>query len=56
MTAEERISERELILPSLFLIDLRKGINTSDLIKELTALMLPTGEDAEILDGRLTCP
>lgn len=52
MTIEERISERELILPTLFLIDLRKGITTSDLIKELTDLMLPGGEDIEILDGR----
>mgnify|MGYP001566828860 CR=1 FL=1 len=52
MTTEERISERELILPSLFLIDLRKGITTSDLIIELTNLLLPSGEDIEILDGR----
>lgn len=52
MATEERISERELILPTLFLIDLRKGIATSDLIRELTDLMLPSGEDIEILDGR----
>lgn len=47
-----RISERELILPALFLIDVRKTITTSDLIKELTALLQPAGTDAEILDGR----
>lgn len=52
MSGGERISERELILPALFLIDLRHGITTSDLIKELTDLMHPSGEDVEILDGR----
>jgi len=52
MPGEERISERELILPALFLIDLRRGIATSDLIEELADLMHPSGEDAEILDGR----
>ena len=36
----------------MFLIDLRRGITTSDLIKELTDLMHPGGEDAEILAGR----
>jgi len=52
MTRAERIAERELILPALFLIDLRKGLTTSDLIEELTDLMHPSGEDAEILEGR----
>lgn len=52
MPGAERITERELILPALFLIDLRKGLTTSDLIKELTDLLHPTGKDAEILDGR----
>ncbi len=52
MPGAERITERELILPALFLINLRKGITTSDLIAELTDLMHPSGEDAEILDGR----
>ena len=48
-----RITETELILPSLFLMDAwRKGITTSELIKELTEIFKPTGEDAEILAGR----
>lgn len=52
MPGEERITERELVLPALFLIDLRGSLTTSDLIAELTDLMHPSGEDAEILDGR----
>jgi len=52
MSGGERITERELVLPALFLIDLRHGITTSDLIEELVDLMHPSGEDAEILDGR----
>ena len=48
-----RITETELILPSLFLMDAwHKGITTSELIKELTEIFKPTGEDAEILAGR----
>lgn len=52
MSDVERITERELILPTIFLIDLRKGLTTSDLIAELTDLMKPSGEDAEILERR----
>ncbi len=48
-----RVTETELILPSLFLMDARhKGIVTSELIKELTEIFQPTGEDAKILTGR----
>ena len=47
-----RIPEKALILPTLYLIKKNDGISTSDLIKELTALFNPTGEDAEILDKR----
>ncbi|MBU0634820.1 MAG: HNH endonuclease [Candidatus Omnitrophica bacterium] len=52
MSGGERIAERELMLPALFLIDLRKSLTTSDLIAELTHLMHPSGEDAKILNGR----
>ena len=50
----ERITETELILPSLFLMNLElgKGINTSTLITKLTEIFEPTGEDAKILDNR----
>ena len=49
----ERISETELILPSLFLMDVQhKGITTSELIRELTEIFKPTGEDAKILAHR----
>jgi len=49
----ERVTETELILPSLFLMDTRPaGITTSDLIKELTEIFKPEGEDNEILQGR----
>ena len=48
-----RISEKELILPSLFLMDLHGGkIQTSDLIQKLRDIMQPTGEDCVILSGR----
>ncbi len=49
----ERVSETELILPSLFLMDTwHKGITTSELIKELTEIFQPTGKDVEILTNR----
>ena len=49
-----RISERELVLPTLRLLDRsnRGWIATSDLISQLTALFSPSGQDAEILGGR----
>jgi len=52
MPSNERISEREIILPTLFLISIRKGVITSDLINELENLLQPSGEDTEILEGR----
>ena len=48
-----RISESELILPALFVIDRDGGTaTTSQLIYELTNLLNPTGKDVEILSGR----
>lgn len=48
-----RISESELILPSLCLMDSNGGrITTSELIAQLRELMQPKGEDLEILSGR----
>lgn len=52
MPGEKRISERELILPSLFLMNVRGGITTSELIAELADLLKPSGEDIKILKGR----
>ena len=49
----ERITESQLVLPSLYLMVNHKGkITTSQLIEELTVLMRPEGLDAEILNGR----
>lgn len=49
----ERITETELILPSLFLMSLNDGsITTADLIPKLRSIMKPSGEDLEILSGR----
>jgi len=49
----ERISESELVLPSLFVMEMHGGsITTSDLIKELSALLRPTGKDTEISANR----
>ncbi len=47
-----RIEEKELILPTLYIIDRDGAVSTSDLIKELTAVFNPSGEDAEILKNR----
>ena len=48
-----RISESELILPSLYLMSLNNGsITTSELHEKLRLIMKPSGEDLEILDGR----
>lgn len=48
-----RISESELIIPALQIFSQREqGTTTSDLIKELTAIMRPIGKDAEILHNR----
>lgn len=50
---EQRISEAELVLPSLYLMYLKKSnISTSDLINLLTKLMKPTGQDIQILANR----
>ena len=47
-----RISERDLILPALFVIKVYGEVNTSVLISELIDIFKPTGEDAEILKDR----
>lgn len=48
-----RITETELILPALLFISENDGITTSELKEKLTELFQPTGEDAEILAGRI---
>ena len=46
-------SERELVLPALTLLDrIPAGLTTSDLIRELTMILRPDGQDGEILAGR----
>lgn len=47
-----RITERELILPALYLMSIHPEISTSELIVELAEIFRPTGEDAAILAGR----
>lgn len=48
-----RITETELILPSLYLMSLNNGvITTTELIQKLRDIMKPTGEDLQILAGR----
>ncbi len=53
-TEKRRISERELVVPTLRLLDYgnRAWMATSDLIAHLTQLFAPSGRDAEILEGR----
>lgn len=49
----KRITENELILPSLYLMDSSDGkITTSSLIKQLTNIMNPKGLDTEIFNNR----
>lgn len=49
-----RITENQLILPSLFLMSMSptKGLTTSELIPKLRDLLKPSGKDLEILAGR----
>lgn len=47
-----RISESDLILPALYIINQQPGSTTTQLIDELRQIFNPTGEDAEILRGR----
>jgi hypothetical protein len=53
-TATPRISERELVVPTLRLLDQGNlgWMATSDIIANLTELFSPSGQDAEILEGR----
>jgi hypothetical protein len=53
-TDKPRISERELVVPTLRLLDdgNRGWMATSDIIARLTKLFAPSGQDAEILEGR----
>lgn len=48
------ISENQLVLPALFLMDLSptKGLTTAELIPKLRELLKPSGEDLELLDNR----
>ena len=50
----ERISERELILPSLYLLEKEddKELSTTQLITKLRGLLNPEGEDLSDLEGR----
>lgn len=53
-TEKPRISERELVVPTLRLLanNNRGWMATSDLITDLTELFAPSGQDAKILEGR----
>ena len=47
-----RIEEKALILPALYIIKRDDSVSTTDLIKELTTVFNPVGEDTAILKGR----
>jgi hypothetical protein len=53
-TDKRRISERELVFPTLRLLDASDAgwMTTSKVIAHLTKLFSPSGQDAEILDQR----
>lgn len=46
------ITEKQLVLPALYLINRYNGIDTSTLIKELEQIMHPVGHDLDILSNR----
>ena len=52
--ANKRITESELVIPSLFLMSIRddKCISTSELITLLAKMLHPSGKDVEIIDNR----
>lgn len=51
--AEKRITERDLILPTLYFLEKEpSGMTTAQLIPRLVDLLKPAGKDAEILSGR----
>lgn len=47
-----RISENELILPTLHLLFLKDSLSTTQLINCLRKLLMPSGEDLVLLKGR----
>jgi 5-methylcytosine-specific restriction endonuclease McrA len=49
---DDRISEADLILPALYIINRESQTTTSQLIHILEELLKPTGKDAEILKNR----
>jgi hypothetical protein len=49
---DEPISEGDLVLPTLYVINTRSRVTTSELIPILEKLLKPTGKDAEILKNR----
>jgi hypothetical protein len=49
---EKRITEEELIVPALTVINAQPRINTTELISILRMVVHPTGEDPEGLQGR----
>lgn len=50
---EERISEKQLVIPALKVISLNKqGVTTTELIEELENILCPKGKDAQIIPGR----
>ena len=53
-TEKPRIAERELVVPTLRLLDdgNRGWMATSDIIARLTELFTPSGQDAAMLEGR----
>jgi 5-methylcytosine-specific restriction enzyme A len=49
---ENRITERDLIIPALYCISRNEPLSTTDLTNCLRDLLKPQGEDIEILSGR----
>lgn len=52
MPEEYRYKEKDLVLPALHCIQARGSASTTDLIRDLTALLRPEGHDAQIIANR----
>jgi hypothetical protein len=54
--SDERVSERELIIPALDILarnaDVARGVSTRDLARQLRANIQPSAEDLKMLKGR----
>ena len=47
-----RITENDILIPALYIVYKNKSATTTIIKEQLVEMFRPTGEDAEILQGR----